>query len=125
MPSETFLWAAWRLFRPISVKISIYPNTLFQTAFGLPLLPFAALPAAALWLLLLPAHTARAAMQGQYGLIFETAAAALVLLIPLPESLYPHSLLLLYPALLLAVWLRRLAAAIILHLLENSSRGEG
>ena len=64
-------------------------------------------------------------MQGQYGLIFETAAAALVLLIPLPESLYPHSLLLLYPALLLAVWLRRLAAAAILRLLENSSRGEG
>ena len=100
-------------------------NSRFQTALGLPLLPFAALPAAALWLLLLPAHTARAAMQGQYGLIFEPAAAALVLLIPLPESLYPHSLLLLYPALLLAVWLRRLAAAAILHLLENSSRGEG
>jgi len=35
MPSETFLRAAWRLFRPISVKINIYPNTLFQTAFGL------------------------------------------------------------------------------------------
>ena len=90
----------------------------FQTA-SLPLRPFAAIAAGVLWLLLIPAYTLRAAMRGQYGLILETAVIAAVLMIPLPETLHPHGLLLFYPALMLAAWLHLLLTRTALRLLER------
>lgn len=90
----------------------------FQTA-SLPLRPFAAIAAGVSWLLLIPAYTLRAAMRGQYGLILETAVIAAVLMIPLPETLHPHGLLLFYPALMLAAWLHLLLTRTALRLLER------
>lgn len=74
--------------------------------------------AAFLCLLLLPALTARAAMRGQYGLIAETAAFALLLSLPV-RSADPSAL---YAAVLLAMLLHRLLEHLGLRLLQQKNR---
>ena len=85
------------------------------------LLPWRIIFAALLWLLLLPVHTARLAMQEKSGVLLEIGTGAIILLALLNWSNlspYPDNLLLFYPAILLSALLRRMVLWLICRLLK-------
>ena len=85
------------------------------------LLPWRIIFAALLWLLLLPVHTARLAMQEKNGVLLEIGTGAIMLLALLNWSNlspYPDNLLLFYPAILLSALLRRMVLWLICRLLK-------
>ncbi|OAM31366.1 hypothetical protein A7P93_04920 [Eikenella corrodens] len=89
------------------------------------LLPWRIIFAALLWLLLLPVHTARLAMQEKSGVLLEIGTGAIMLLALLNWSNlspYPDNLLLFYPAILLSTLLRRMVLWLICRLLKIGAK---
>jgi hypothetical protein len=89
------------------------------------LLPWRIIFAALLWLLLLPVHTARLAMQEKSGVLLEIGTGAIMLLALLNWSNlspYPDNLLLFYPAILLSILLRRMVLWLICRLLKIGAK---